>query len=145
MRVYVASSWRNKRQPHIVSTLRELGHQLYDFRNPPGGTGFGWSQVDERWKNWTHEEYITQLNDPVAVAGFNSDFSAMRWADACALILPCGRSAHIEAGYFADRPHKHLYIVLDENDGTFEPELMYKLADRIFPSDAAFFTFMESA
>ena len=39
-RIYVASSWRNKYQPEVVTALRKAGHEVYDFRNPkdnPGG------------------------------------------------------------------------------------------------------------
>lgn len=35
MRIYVASSWRNTYYPSVVSALREAGHDIYDFRNPP--------------------------------------------------------------------------------------------------------------
>lgn len=42
-------------------------------------------------------------------------------ADCCVLLLPCGRSAHFEAGYFwgAGKP---VHILLAERN---EPELMY--------------------
>jgi nucleoside 2-deoxyribosyltransferase len=55
--------------------------------------------------------------------GFMNDFEAMQWADACVLVMPCGRSAHLEAGYFVGAG-KPLYILL--SDG--EPELMYRMA-----------------
>ena len=32
MRIYVASSWRNPTQPVMVTTLRDAGHEVYDFR-----------------------------------------------------------------------------------------------------------------
>lgn len=39
MKIYVASSWRNQYQPEVVATLRAVGHEVYDFKNPrPGGT-----------------------------------------------------------------------------------------------------------
>ncbi len=46
-RIYAASSWRNADQPAIVEKLREAGHKVYDFRNPPTGVGgFAWDQID---------------------------------------------------------------------------------------------------
>ncbi len=51
----------------------------------------------------------------------------MVWADACVLVLPCGRSAHLEAGYFAGAG-KPLLILLADG----EPELMYKMASEIY-------------
>ncbi|KKM57932.1 hypothetical protein LCGC14_1550120, partial [marine sediment metagenome] len=29
MKFYVASSWRNERQPHVVEYLRKMGHDVY--------------------------------------------------------------------------------------------------------------------
>ena len=36
MKIYVASSWRNERQPDVVQALRNAGHDVYDFRHPHG-------------------------------------------------------------------------------------------------------------
>jgi hypothetical protein len=45
-KIYVASSWRNEYYPEVVAKLREAGHDVYDFRNPPSGDpGFKWSSV----------------------------------------------------------------------------------------------------
>lgn len=52
---------------------------------------------------------------------------AMLWADTCVLVLPCGRSAHTEAGWFAGRGLKTIVYM----PGKQEPELMYKLFDRV--------------
>lgn len=126
-RIYVASSWRNAHQQAIVRVLREAGHEVYDFRNPPAGTGFQWSAVDPEWEGWTPARYRELLEHPVSVAGFNSDYNAMKWADTCVLVLPCGRSAHIEAGYF-NGASKELFILQLE---AMEPELMYRMATGI--------------
>lgn len=126
-RIYVASSWRNAFQPVVVEALREAGHEVYDFRNPPHGRGgFAWSAIDPAWQNWTTEAYRDALDDPIAEAGFNSDWEGMEWADTGVLLMPCGRSAHIEAGYFVGAK-KPLFILL--SDG--EPELMYKMATEV--------------
>jgi hypothetical protein len=39
MKIYVAGSWRNIYQPEAVRRLRELGHEVYDFRGPGDGWG----------------------------------------------------------------------------------------------------------
>jgi hypothetical protein len=47
-KIYVASSWRNEYYPEVVAKLREAGHDVYDFRNPPSGApGFKWNCVGE--------------------------------------------------------------------------------------------------
>ena len=128
MKIYVASSWRNYRQLEVVEILRGQGHEVYDFRNPnPGNIGFHWSQIDSDWKSWTSEDYRQALNRPRAQSGFYNDLDAMKWADIFVLVLPCGRSAHLEAGW-AIGQGKPVCILLDDES---EPELMYKLADRL--------------
>ena len=62
MKIYVASSWRNKWFPGVVRALRNAGHDVYDFRNPPdGGSGFRWSDVGADWMDWTPQEYRQRL------------------------------------------------------------------------------------
>jgi hypothetical protein len=124
MKIYVASSWRNKTQPEVVWKLRDVGHEVYDFRAPkPGDNGFHWSEIDPFWHDWKPIAFKEALSHPVAEAGFKSDFDAMQWAEACVLVMPCGRSAHLEAGWFVGAGKPCLILL---SDG--EPELMYKLA-----------------
>ena len=105
-------------------TLRALGHEVYDFRNPPHGRGgFQWSSIGKDWLEWSAEQYRENLSHPIAEAGFKSDLDAMLACDVCVLVLPCGRSAHTEAGWYsgAGRP---VYVYQPVRQ---EPELMYKL------------------
>jgi hypothetical protein len=124
MKIYVASSWRNERQKDVVAALRGLGHDVYDFRNPaPGDAGFGWRQcaTPEQVKDPRRfrEEVLTHA---VARAGFANDMMALKAADVTVLVLPCGRSAHLELGY-ATGAGQSTIVLLD--DPMSEPELMY--------------------
>lgn len=131
MKIYVASSWRNEYQQMVVEVLRSMGHEVYDFRNPPNGSGgFAWSDIDEDWENWTTDQYKKALLHPVAEEGFNSDFDGMKWADACVMVLPCGRSANTEAGWMKGAG-KEVYVFSPIKQ---EPELMYKLYDGVISS-----------
>lgn len=136
LKIYVASSWRNPYQPNYVALLRDVGHEVYDFMHPPGGDhlGFSWADVDPAWRSWGPRAYLEALEHPIAQAGFKSDFEAMQWAEAGVLLLPCGRSAHLEAGYFVGAG-KPLVIVIDDAEfpapGGSNPELMYRMADSI--------------
>jgi hypothetical protein len=129
VKIYVASSWRNQHQPRVVEALREVGHEVYDFRNPPHGRGgFAWSDIDPNWEGWSTEAYADALNHPIAVHGFKSDFDGMKWAECCVMVLPCGRSANTEAGWMKGAG-KLVYVLSPVEQ---EPELMYKLHDGIF-------------
>ena len=151
--IYLASSWRNKQQQETLKALRKAGHDTYDFKNPedywnkqyPGDQsgGFQWDSIDPHWLRWTPWSFLSALGHPIADKGFGNDFAAMERADMCVLLLPSGRSAHIEAGWFAGNPDKQLYILLPQNhlgvteeyaEKSWEPELMYKMADGMFLS-----------
>ncbi len=129
MKIYLASSWRNTEYPEVLALLRSYGHDVYDFRNPPGRTGFSWQEVhsNKDWREWSPLEYLEALKHPAAIAGFKSDYDAMKWADAGVLLLPCGRSAHLELGWMAGAG-KFTLVITREGE---EPELMAKLADHI--------------
>lgn len=119
--VYVASSWRNMLQVGIVAALRASKVDCYDFRNPaPGDDGFSWKEIDGGWQSWDPPAWRQALNHPIAKAGYANDFNAMERADCCVLVLPCGRSAHLEAGYMAGRGKPVFTLALEP----VEPELM---------------------
>jgi len=130
MKIYVASSWRNNYQPRVVEALREAGHEVYDFKNPSDEwAGFHWSAIQEGWESWTFDEYLEALDHDLAVLGFKSDMDAMEWADACVLVLPCGRSAHLELGWFVGRGKRSCVL---HSEIAMEPELMAKMCDAQF-------------
>jgi nucleoside 2-deoxyribosyltransferase len=114
-----------------VSALRGASHEVYDFKNPyPGYTGFSWSEIDPNWKGWNADEYVRYLDHPIAKAGFACDFNAMKWADTFVLVLPCGRSAHLELGWACGQGKQTIILTQDGE----EPELMAKMCDHICTS-----------
>ena len=128
MKLYVASSWRNPYQQSVVASLRTAGHEVYDFRNPSAGdNGFRWSDIEPDWLHWDAAAFSRALSHPIADKGFSNDWNAMQWATAGVLLLPTGRSAHLEAGYFVGAGKPLFVLLLGEN----EPELMYKMATGI--------------
>ncbi len=128
-RIYAASSWRNIYQPGVVRALRGAGHQVYDFREPFNGvSGFAWSEIDPEWQCWSAQRYRELLTtSPIAARGFVSDLRGMQWADTCLLVLPCGRSSHLEAGWFCGQGKRCIILTRDGE----EPELMALLATDI--------------
>lgn len=140
MKVYVASSWRNGSQQAVVAELRQHGHDVYDFRNPsPGDHGFAWKQVGFGWNQdaWAADRddpvgfRDRVLTHPIAKAAFEKDMGALRAADATVLVLPCGRSAHLELGWATGAGQKTI-VYLD--DPMSEPELMYSMNTHICTS-----------
>lgn len=135
MKIYVASSWRNEaRQQEVVKTLRSHGHEVYDFRNPaPGDKGFSWRDCVKPEERETHLKDARLFRDVVlkterAKKGFNFDMGALFEADATVLVLPCGRSAHLEMGFATGQGQKTIVLLTDPID---EPELMYLMCNHI--------------
>lgn len=149
--VYVASSWRNPMQTAVIYALRAAGIDCYDFKNPEGGTGFSWREVKTdvpsipteallstdprsikpKGSDWEEaEEYLRMVEHPRAIEGFKADFDAMQRADTFIMVLPCGKSAHLELGWAVGNG-KATAILLED---PVEPELMYKMVDYLAPS-----------
>ena len=131
MRIYVASSWRNQYQPAVVDELRSYGHEVYDFKRDEGAQ-FQWSEVDPHWDLWDLKTYQKGLNHARAEKGFSSDMRALERADLVVLVMPCGRSAHLEAGWSIGRGKPTCIYFPVGNIG--EAELMYKMADSLVGS-----------
>ena len=136
MNIYVASSWRNLSQPRIVHLLRDRGHQVYDFRHPAeDNEGFGWGEINPDWQAWNPRAFQDALLHPLAEKGFKLDMDALDAADVVVLVLPCGRSAHLELGYAIGKG-KPTAILLDQH---FEPELMYKMVNLVTDNETTLF------
>jgi len=80
--------------------------------------GSDWESVDD---------YLVMVNHPRAIEGFEADFAAMNKADTFVLVLPCGKSAHLELGW-AIGAGKRTAILLED---PVEPELMYRMVDHL--------------
>ena len=120
-KIYIASSWKNQYFPDVVNRLRDCGHKIYDFRNPPCD------------KSKFTLQSIYSKNDKKSIqhsdsdCQFNAHLDALNWADICFLILPCECNALIEAGWMKGAGKKVIaYVPI-----MHETELMYKLFDII--------------
>jgi len=142
--VYVASSWRNPVQPLVVAELRAAGIDCYDFRNPPSGSGFSWREVKSDYvgprigvdgvrakgSDWEDvAEYLRMVEHPRALEGYASDFAAMCQADTFVMVLPCGKSAHLELGWAVGAGLRTAILL----ENPVEPELMYRMVDHMSP------------
>ena len=137
-RIYIASSWRNGFQQQLVQELRKRGHKVYDFRHPNGRNDAPvWESVSitqnlrsaYKEKCLNGKDFKRMLLDRLSVERFNEHFSAMQDADTCILLLPAGRSSHIEAGHM-NGMGKRVFVMDTSKEVT--PELMYLALDDYF-------------
>lgn len=131
-KIYIASSWRNKRQAlTLAKILHSHGHEVDCFCDPSTGryvAHVGLMSREQR-EIWNAPKLLTW---GPAQKAFETDKTMLDWADTCILLLPCGNSAHIEAGYAVGQG-KRLFIVGKFPPGQFD--VMYGFADALIYRD----------
>ena len=116
----------------MVGVLNNEGHEVYDFRHPePGNEGFHWSDIDAGWRDWTFAQFRLALCHRLAAQGFRLDMAALEAATAGVLVLPCGRSAHLEAGHMIGAGKPVAIYCRRSRCERHEPELMYRMAELV--------------
>jgi len=125
-KVYIASSWKNAENVRLIADLlRKNNVQVDDFTDDSRGRYvFSYLDLPE------HDKIngIDFLTLDQAKRAFIEDKKMIDWADAVLLLLPCGRSAHLEAGY-AVGMGKHLIILGEFPPGEFD--VMYGFASLV--------------
>lgn len=133
-RIYIASSWKNKdRVRALAEKLRGYGHEVFDFTDPDNRAKEldHWNCPADKWDGPPLEtmEYQLFLTFPKSQRIFTADMGGLHWADTVILLLPSGRSSHLEAGFGA-AAGKDLFVFGDLPLGEFDP--MYHMAKRCF-------------
>lgn len=132
MKIYIASSWKNAEQVRECQAyLEAVGHKADAFCNDTQGRYvFSYTEIG----NVDQLNAVTFLADPRSRRAFQEDKKWLDWADAVVLLLPCGRSAHLEAGYAVGQG-KPLIIHGGFEMGEFD--VMYGFADALVETFAA--------
>ena len=124
--IYLIGSLRNPAIPEIGVKLRALGYDVFcDW--------FGAGEIaDDSWRKYEKlrgRSYKEALKGYAARHIFEFDKKHLDRADMGVLVMPAGRSGHLELGYLAGRGKK-TYILFDQ-----EPErwdIMVQFADEVF-------------
>jgi hypothetical protein len=126
---YLIGSLRNPKIPFIANSLRKANIECFDDWYAAG------PEADDKWRDY---EKLRGHNFREALAGFAAQhvFALDRYhlgrCDVAVLILPAGKSGHLELG-FALGQGKRGYILLEHED----PErfdVMYNFATGIVAS-----------
>lgn len=107
MKIYIASSWKNKLMAMQLTTLlRDDGHEVDCFCEENGKRfAFNGNEVCDV----ANTDAFHFMKLPEAQKVFEEDKKWIDWSEAVIMLLPCGNSAHLEAGY-ARGSGKLLYI-----------------------------------
>lgn len=127
---YVIGSLRNENIPAIAVKLREeLNIEIFDDWFSPG------PKADDYWKSYEEargRNYKQALQGWAGKHVFEFDKFHIDRADFGILILPAGKSGHLELGYMIGQG-KPGYILLDKPDRW---DVMYQFATGIFFDEA---------
>ena len=125
--VYIIGSLRNPEVPTIAKALRVGGYEVFDDWFAAG------PRADDHWKDYEQERgrtYKEALAGRAATQVFRYDKSNLDRCDAAVLVLPAGKSGHLELGYFIGCG-KPGYILLP--DGNDRWDVMYRFATAVCP------------
>jgi hypothetical protein len=135
VKIYLASSWKNQRMVLALADILEPRGFLVDaFCRKAGDrkVSFHWSEMVDDEIELQKYDAISFLDDGRVKAAFTEDKKWLDWADAVIMVMPCGRSSHLEGGY-AKGQGKLLYLFGDFPKG--ELDVMYRFADGLFRTE----------
>jgi hypothetical protein len=124
-KIYVIGALKNPAVPQLASTLRTAGHAVFADWYSPG------PEADQFWTAYERSQgrtYRDALYGAHAANAFGLDRRHLDEATAGVLVLPAGKSGHLELGYLAGQG-KRTFILFEG-----EPErwdLMYLFAEYV--------------
>jgi len=126
MILYLIGSLRNPRIPEIAQALRKAGHEVFDDWFAAGPF------ADDAWKEYEQSrghDLITALDGYAAQHVYRFDKYHLDRSDGGVLVLPAGRSGHLEMGYLAGQG-KSTYVLLDGDPDRWD--VMYGFTCGVF-------------
>lgn len=99
-RVYLIGSLRNPLVPELGALLRSKGFDVFDCWHAAG------PEADDYWQRYTAargQTYDEALRDYPAQHVFQYDKRHLTASDIAVLVMPAGKSAHLELGFFIGR------------------------------------------
>lgn len=124
--IYLIGSLRNPEVPKLAKNLREEGFYVFDDWYAPG------PEADDFWQKYEQgrgHNYKEALDGYAGKHIFHFDRSHLDGADIVVMLMPAGKSCHLEFGYMIGSK-KPGYILFDK-----EPErwdVMYQFATGVF-------------
>lgn len=123
-KVYVIGSLRNPEIPKIGNDIRAAGFEVFDDWHGAG------PEADDEWKRYEQERgrsYLDAIDGHHAWHVFNFDKYHLDTADIGLLVLPAGKSGHLELGYLIGQG-KPGFILIEDLDRW---DVMYRFATKI--------------
>ena len=139
MNIYLIGSLRNPLVPEYANKLREQGHVVFDDWYAAG------PEADDYWQKYETQRghnYAEALNGYAAKHVFYFDKHHLDNNEIAVLVLPAGKSGHMELGYFMGCG-KPGYILFDDDVENCRWDVMYEFA--VDSGGGVFFNFDDLA
>ena len=123
--IYLIGSLKNENVPIIGIDLRKLGYEVFDDWYSPG------PEADDYWQKYEiakGNNYKQGLAGYAAKHVYEFDKYHLDRNDIAILVLPAGKSGHLELGYMIGKG-KPGYILLEDPDRW---DVMYQFASGVF-------------
>jgi hypothetical protein len=130
--IYLIGSLRNPEVPKLGNKLRAIGWEAFDDWYGAG------HEADDEWQKYENlrgRTYKEALNGAAARHVFAFDQFHLSRVNAAVLVLPAGKSGHLEFGY-AVGLGKPAYILFDTVPERYD--VMYNFATDVFFSQKEF-------
>lgn len=132
--LYLIGSLRNERVPAVAAALRHCDFDVFDSWYAAG------PEADDYWRKYEigrGHSYERALRGSAAQHVFNFDKRHLERCDYAVLLMPAGRSGHLELGYFRGFKGREgaigrTFICLDSTKVPERYDVMYAFADRVF-------------
>jgi hypothetical protein len=124
--IYLIGALKNTKIPLYGNRLRAEGYDIFDDWISPGPEADTYLYEYEKLRGHGYKE---ALRGYAAQHNFTFDKFHIDRCDAAIMVMPCGKSGHLELGY-AIGCGKPGYILFEEEPARFD--LMYNFATDIF-------------
>lgn len=125
MEYYIVGSLRNPEIPNIANALRKEGYDIFDDWYAAGPEADDYWQLYENGKGHTYKEALAGY---AAQHVFTFDKHHLDRCDGAILVMPAGRSGHLELGYMAGKG-KPTHILFDKVPDRYD--VMYQFATSV--------------
>lgn len=126
--IYIVGSLRNADIPRIGNQLEEIGWEAFTDWHSAG------PEADDYWQKHERErgrDYRQALKGYHANHVFDFDYHHLNRSHAGLLVVPCGKSCHLELGYLRGQ-QKPVFVLFQEPPKDGRWDIMYVFCKDVF-------------
>ena len=127
--IYLIGSLRNPDIPEIGVALRKEGWEVFDDWYAPG------PEADDHWRSYCQRRGLTYQEALQSYSGthiFEFDHEHINRSDVAVLVVPSGKSGHLELGYMVGQGKPGIIYWPDGEPEKSRWDVMIQFADTAF-------------